>query len=70
MRPIYVPLPDEPTRRALVNIAEREFRDPRAQAAKFIVEGLKRAGALPTDDQPTDLTTAAPHGPGEAVQVR
>ena len=53
MRPIYVPLPDEQTRRALVNIAEREFRDPRAQAAKFIVEGLKRAGAL-TDDRPTD----------------
>ncbi len=52
MRPIYVPLPDEQTRRALVNIAEREFRDPRAQAAKFIVEGLQRAGAL-TDDRPT-----------------
>ncbi len=52
MRPIYVPLPDDRTRRALVNIAEREFRDPRAQAAKFIVEGLQRAGAL-TEDQPT-----------------
>ncbi len=51
MRPIYVPLPDEQTRRALVNLAESEFRDPRAQAAKFIVEGLKRAGVL-TDARP------------------
>ncbi len=53
MRPIYVPLPDDQTRRALVNVAKREFRDPRAQAAKFIVEGLRRAGAL-TDDRPAD----------------
>ena len=59
MRPIYVPLPDEQTRRALVNIAEREFRDPRAQAAKFIVEGLQRAGAL-TDDRPTDSRDPRP----------
>jgi len=52
VRPIYVQLPDEQTRRALVNVAESEFRDPRAQAAKFIVEGLKRVGAL-TDDRPS-----------------
>ena len=60
MRPIYVPLPDEQTRRALVNIAEREFRHPRAQAAKFIVEGLKRAGVLTDDDRSADLITSSP----------
>ena len=64
MRPIYVPLPDEPTRRALVNVAEREFRDPRAQAAKFIVEGLQRAGALPIDNQ---LTPASPVSVADTV---
>ncbi len=61
MRPIYVPLPDEQTRRALVNVAESEFRDPRAQAAKFIVEGLKRAGAL-SDDRSATLV-ASSRGP-------
>jgi hypothetical protein len=60
VRPIYVPLPDEQTRRALVNVAEREFRDPRAQAAKYIVEGLKRAGIL-TDQKPD------PRDPGAAA---
>ena len=58
MRPIYVQLPDEQTRRALVNVAEREFRDPRAQAAKFIVDGLRRAGVLADDDRSAALTTA------------
>jgi hypothetical protein len=51
VRPIYVQLPDEQTRRALVNVAESEFRDPRAQAAKFIVDGLRRAGALPAEER-------------------
>ena len=59
MRPIYVQLPDEQTRRALVNVAESAFRDPRAQAAKFIVEGLKRAGAL-ADDHSTTPTVSSP----------
>jgi len=58
VRPIYVQLPDEQTRRALVNVAEREYRDPRAQAAKFIVDGLRRAGALADDERSAALTTA------------
>jgi hypothetical protein len=61
VRPIYVPLHDERIRRALVNVAEREFRDPRAQAAKFIVEGLERVGAL------TRSETAAGVEPVSAV---
>ena len=64
MRPIYVQLPDEQTRRALVNVAESEFRDPRAQATKFIVDGLRRAGAL-TDDRSATLTIG-PRGPEAA----
>ena len=49
MRALYVPIPDERARRALIELAEREFRDPRDQAALLVVEGLRRAGAL-TDD--------------------
>ncbi len=45
MRAIYVPV-TEPMRRALNDLAEREYRDPRDQAAYFIADGLKRAGAL------------------------
>jgi hypothetical protein len=63
MRGIYVPLPKE-GREALIDLADREWRDPRDQAAKFIVDGLKQAGVLPADDR---LATAAPHGPGEAT---
>jgi len=55
-------------RDALIDLADREYRDPRTQAMKMITEALRQAGALPTDDR--QLTTATPHGPGEAVQVR
>lgn len=34
-------------RDALVALAKREFRDPRAQAALIIVRELERAGLLP-----------------------
>ena len=47
MRGIYVPVSDPIARRALVNLAEREMRDPRDQAAYLILEGLRRVGALP-----------------------
>ncbi len=50
-RGIFVPLPDVP-REALYELAEREDRDPRVQAARFIREGLARAGVL-TDDPNT-----------------
>jgi len=44
-RSIYVPL-TTPAKEALYELAEREDRDPRIQAARFIREGLERAGAL------------------------
>ena len=47
MRGIYVPVDDPVARRALVNLAEREMRDPRAQAALLILEGLRQRDLLP-----------------------
>ncbi len=63
-RGIFVPLPDVP-REALYELAEREDRDPRVQAARFIREGLQRAGVL-TDDRSATLTTD-PRGTGTAA---
>ena len=48
---VYAPLYTR-EREALIKFAMREDRDPRAQAARFIREGLKAAGAL------TETTTA------------
>ena len=42
MRNINVPLPDEAIER-LSQIAQRELRDTRAQAARLILEGIARA---------------------------
>jgi hypothetical protein len=55
-RGIFVRLP-EPERSALLDFADREWRDPRVQAAMFVVEGLRRAGVLPEEPQRTDLAT-------------
>ena len=54
---IGVVLP-EPAREALVDLAEREYRDPRDQAAVLVLEGLRRRGLVP------DLATPPPPGPG------
>lgn len=43
MRSIYVSLPEGATDR-LVELARRELRDPKAQAAILILDGLRRAG--------------------------
>lgn len=43
MRAIYVPLPEGAADR-LRELATRELRDPREQAAWLILDGLKRAG--------------------------
>ena len=48
MRSIYVPLPEGATD-LLWELARREMRDPKAQAAVLILEGLSRAG-LPVAD--------------------
>lgn len=45
----YVPISDPVARRALVNVATREMRDPRYQAARFIMDGLRAVGALPIE---------------------
>jgi hypothetical protein len=60
MRGIYVPVSDPIARRALVNLAEREMRDPRDQAAYLILEGLRQRELLPE-------TKNAPAQPAEAV---
>jgi hypothetical protein len=60
-RGIYVPLPG-PEREALFDLADREWRRPVDQAIKLISDGLRREGAVPTDD----LTDAGSRGPGEA----
>lgn len=42
---MYLPLTDR-EKAALRELSEREDRDPRFQAARFVREGLERAGAL------------------------
>jgi len=56
MRAIYVALPER-ARKALIELAEREYRDPRDQAAKLLTEALRQAGAL-ADDAPADEEAA------------
>jgi len=56
-RGIYIPLP-EPEREALISLADREWRQPREQAAKIVSDALRRAGALDTDHD--QLTTGSP----------
>ena len=63
VRGIYVPVTDPIARRALVNLAEREMRDPRSQAAVLILDGLRAAGALP------ETKTAPAIQPATAVNV-
>jgi hypothetical protein len=43
VRSIYVPLPETATDK-LRELAHRELRDPREQAAWLILDGLRRAG--------------------------
>ena len=60
MRGIYVPVSDPAARRALVNLAERELRDPRDHAAYLILEGLRQRELLPDPK-------SAPAEPARAV---
>lgn len=54
MKSIYVPLP-EGTSDRLWELARREMRDPKAQAAVLILDGLRRAGlpVEPKRDEPS-----------------
>lgn len=45
MRAIYVPL-SAPAKEALLELADREFRDPQDQAALLLTDALRRSGAL------------------------
>ena len=47
-------------REALRVLAEREFRDPRAQAALLLREALEKRGLLPADPQPAGLAHDKP----------
>ena len=62
MRSIYVPLPDEAADR-LHELAQRELRDPRDEAAWLILVGLKAAGL---DVGPTSPERVAPEPEGRA----
>jgi hypothetical protein len=57
---VYVSLPSNAAE-ALRELARREFRHPRDQAQKLLVEGLQRAGALPADS-PNRAAPSAPVG--------
>jgi hypothetical protein len=46
VRTLYIRLPDGAVER-LVELAAREFREPKAQAGVLILEGLRRAGLDP-----------------------
>lgn len=59
---VYVRLPEQ-AREALYELADCEWRDPRDQAAKLVIEGLQRPGAL-ADDRPS---TTDPRGTGTAA---
>jgi hypothetical protein len=62
MRSIYVPLPGGAVDR-LRELARRELRDPREQAAWLILAGLKAAG-LEVDLAPGERAALAPGDKG------
>lgn len=57
MRSIYIAIPDDAADR-LRELARREFRAPRQQAAILVLAGLKRAGLDP--DQRPEEAVAPP----------
>jgi hypothetical protein len=58
MRAIYVPL-SLTAKEALVELAEREFREPQDQAALLLTDALRRVGALnDTDSRAIELVAA------------
>lgn len=54
---------------ALRQSAKQEFREPEAQAALLITEGLTRRGLLSPDAQPADNANAQPQ-PAEVRRVQ
>jgi hypothetical protein len=65
VQPLYVRLrPD--TRDALCRFAADQYRDPQDQAAWFVLEGLRRAGALPAQPVGRSRATAPARDQAEA----
>ena len=60
-RGIYLPLPD-PEREALFDLADRKWRRPVDQAIKLISDGLRREGALSTNNQLAEAGSREPAG--------
>ena len=59
MRSIYIAIPDDAADK-LRELARREFRAPRQQAAILVLAGLKRAGLDPgqwTEENPARVVT-------------
>jgi hypothetical protein len=52
----------EQERKALQILSEREYRDPRAQAALIIRQELKREGLLNRDNQPNNSVNKDSNG--------
>lgn len=59
MRAIYIPLRDKDLDQ-LAELARREMRDPRTQAAWLIREGLRRAGLLDDETENPAQTAELP----------
>ena len=66
---VYVPLPTAAAE-ALRELARREFRHPRDQARKLLVEGLQRAGALPAEPADSRHADPAAGAPARAARPR
>jgi hypothetical protein len=58
---VYVSLPASAAE-ALRELSRREFRHPRDQAQKLLVEGLRAAGALPAESPSVSVEAPATVG--------
>jgi hypothetical protein len=56
---MYVRLPAD-GREALCRFAEKNWRDPRDQAALLVLDGLRRAGMLPPEPEASASLVEAP----------
>ena len=54
----------EQERNALLQLAQREMRVPRAQAAQIIRQELRRLGMLPAQTMASDEESKEPQGQG------
>jgi hypothetical protein len=64
MRSIYIAIPDDAADK-LRELARREFRAPRQQAAVLVLEGLKKAGLDP-DERPRNPVDPPDVSPGSS----